>query len=778
MADTTTWTPISAPTDFQDDAVFNIDFKTKTVQVLVEQPIVAGENLSQFIKFQAPRFYDAIDLTEMMVNILYVSPAGNKGISAAVNTEYSDDMIRCGWLVPYAACPQKGTLHFVLEFVGADYTLKTTIANTPVLDSINDEDVVPEPVEQAWYITLQADVSAALQEAQTALGRIESIFNALSTPLSADTVADMTEESAIYVYTGSETGYTYGNWYYYDGSAWVSGGEYASTALYTDAVPTQGSTNAVQSGGVYDEIAVTNERLEDVKETVRAVIGTEIISTAIYEKVNGSENLPEGFSTTLGYLRSMSASNSGNLAGTSSNANRTFWVQADTEMDVYLDPVKMGNGDKFMCIFDDAPYGSSHRATPVYDTGSTTYPFPTAENHIHVEAGQYITFSYSNGPTTLDGSAWVLYKVEQGETIIKPTVPLTDTQEEEVEVLIGKADEALFTNNGYLLLDEAKFSRHAWTSYDSTDSRNFRVRYTDPLEFDRDVFLIAEAGFFIAGFKSDGVGIGTENTCYKLSANTPVKIYIRRIEENTSETANINEFATAVKISTLLAPIEKFDYTFTDLSMFPRIGLGGDSYTNGGGIISGIRPLTWGKNLERLVGSTVDIYAKSGENIVQWATNADHGLPALLAGEECGLYWLAHGINGPTGDNLGTIADCAETIKPATFYGQYGYCIEQIQNTFPNAKIVLQTIMGTSYELYQKTYYTRNVAIKEIAEYYGIPVIDLIDDDFYKSKWYTTCMRSNHPTAMLCAGIAHANRRLFAKCVQANPNYFVDYGSN
>ena len=234
MADITTWTPITAPTDFRDDAVFDIDFRTKTVQVLVEQPIVAGENLSQFIKFQAPRFYDNIDLTNMSVNILYVSPAGNKGISAAINTEYSDDMIRCGWLVPYAACPEKGTLLFALEFVGADYTLKTTIASTPVLDSISDTDVIPEPVEQAWYITLQANVSAALQEAQTALGRIESIFNALGTPMTAGTAAEMVDETTVYVYSGSETGYTYGNWYYYDGSAWVSGGVYASIALVTD----------------------------------------------------------------------------------------------------------------------------------------------------------------------------------------------------------------------------------------------------------------------------------------------------------------------------------------------------------------------------------------------------------------------------------------------------------------------------------------------------------------------------------------------------------------
>ena len=236
MADTiTTWTPISAPTDFRDDAVFDIDSKTKSIQVLVEQPIVAGEHKSQFIKFQMGRYYDAIDLTAMQVNIVFLSPAGNRGISEAVNTEYSDDAIRFGWLVPYAACPEKGKLYFAVEFVGADYTLKTTAGCTQVLDSISDRDIVPEPVEQEWYIVLQANVATLMQEAQRTLGRVEGIFNALGTPLSANTVAEMTEESAIYVYTGSEPNYEYGYWYYHDGTGWVPGSEYASTALVTDS---------------------------------------------------------------------------------------------------------------------------------------------------------------------------------------------------------------------------------------------------------------------------------------------------------------------------------------------------------------------------------------------------------------------------------------------------------------------------------------------------------------------------------------------------------------
>lgn len=58
--------------------------------------------------------------------------------------------------------------------------------------------------------------------------------SAVGAPLSASTAAEMTDTTKIYVYTGSESGYTAGNWYYYDGSTWISGGVYNSTAFEAD----------------------------------------------------------------------------------------------------------------------------------------------------------------------------------------------------------------------------------------------------------------------------------------------------------------------------------------------------------------------------------------------------------------------------------------------------------------------------------------------------------------------------------------------------------------
>ena len=70
--------------------------------------------------------------------------------------------------------------------------------------------------------------SHSIAELQT---RISQIANGSPTPVA--TVAEMTDESAVYLYTGSETGYTAGNWYYYNGSAWTSGGTYGGATTST-----------------------------------------------------------------------------------------------------------------------------------------------------------------------------------------------------------------------------------------------------------------------------------------------------------------------------------------------------------------------------------------------------------------------------------------------------------------------------------------------------------------------------------------------------------------
>lgn len=56
----------------------------------------------------------------------------------------------------------------------------------------------------------------------------------VGSPLTAQTKAAMTDTEKIYVYTGSEAGMIRGNWYYWTGTAWASGGVYNAIAFETD----------------------------------------------------------------------------------------------------------------------------------------------------------------------------------------------------------------------------------------------------------------------------------------------------------------------------------------------------------------------------------------------------------------------------------------------------------------------------------------------------------------------------------------------------------------
>lgn len=252
MSDTTSWEWVDGydNTTYSDDSIFTVDGKTKKIQNITDQTLVAGEDRSQLIMFELDRYYDAIDLSEKHLQIIFQAENGYTDINSAVCVKRSADKLRFGWVVPGEALTEPGTLAFSIEAVGSNYVWKTRTYEKTIEDGLNGEVIIPEPTERAWYIEIQSQAAAAVENAEAALAKAKAIINSIGNPTTAATAAAMTDTNKVYVYTGSETGYTYGNWYYYDGTEWVSGGTYVSTALYTDSVPTPGSNNAVSSGGV------------------------------------------------------------------------------------------------------------------------------------------------------------------------------------------------------------------------------------------------------------------------------------------------------------------------------------------------------------------------------------------------------------------------------------------------------------------------------------------------------------------------------------------------
>lgn len=116
---------------------------------------------------------------------------------------------------------------------------------------INDLPLLSNPTEDMYCLVGKEDVQKVPWSA---------IMGQIGAPYIATTVAGMTDKTRVYVYQGSESGYTSGNWYYWNGSAWTSGGTYNSAAVNTDKTLTQSDKPA--------DSAVVGKEIGSLKESI------------------------------------------------------------------------------------------------------------------------------------------------------------------------------------------------------------------------------------------------------------------------------------------------------------------------------------------------------------------------------------------------------------------------------------------------------------------------------------------------------------------------------
>ena len=88
---------------------------------------------------------------------------------------------------------------------------------------VEDAQGFAEDAEGSAQDASESATAAALSATQAA--------GFVGSPLTATTAAGMTDHAKVYVYTGSESGYNSGHWYYWNGSAWADGGVYNAVAV-------------------------------------------------------------------------------------------------------------------------------------------------------------------------------------------------------------------------------------------------------------------------------------------------------------------------------------------------------------------------------------------------------------------------------------------------------------------------------------------------------------------------------------------------------------------
>lgn len=146
-------------------------------------------------------------------------------------------------------------IHATIDTLDTDFSAETNARIAADNELRSMDEVLSDNLTQE--ISVRSDVDAALS------AQIAALQGAVGTPLVAATVADMTDTDKIYVYTGSESGMVAGNWYYYDGTQWVSGGVYNSSAVETD--------KTLSVSGMAADAKVTGDSLFDAIHSEKAV---------------------------------------------------------------------------------------------------------------------------------------------------------------------------------------------------------------------------------------------------------------------------------------------------------------------------------------------------------------------------------------------------------------------------------------------------------------------------------------------------------------------------
>lgn len=178
-----------------------------------------------------------LDSTGTAVRVMYIRPDGGDPVAKTLTFyKHSGGYYLYDWNLQKSDLQKEGHLVFslcILDISSGEVSeWHTTPCQIRVLDTIHTDD----SDEEDETITPTVAQRVAVLEASTQ--RLYSIVG--GAPEVVSSTSDMTDEEKLYVLT------TDGCWYYYDGSAWVAGGEYGAVAtditLTRSGIPADGKT--------------------------------------------------------------------------------------------------------------------------------------------------------------------------------------------------------------------------------------------------------------------------------------------------------------------------------------------------------------------------------------------------------------------------------------------------------------------------------------------------------------------------------------------------------
>lgn len=179
---------------YRDDKYSSID-ELKNIKLDESQINITQEKNSQFIPFQMPRYYDGVDLLDMMLQVHFVNKDGDENYATPVNVTYNSDTIRFGWLIDENVTSVDGEVDFEITATGSNekgqsYVWKSRPnGKLNILKALTGNGMI-EPSGD-WYqsfvslmdekvASAAAQANAAAQSAQRAQQAVADVDNKIS----------------------------------------------------------------------------------------------------------------------------------------------------------------------------------------------------------------------------------------------------------------------------------------------------------------------------------------------------------------------------------------------------------------------------------------------------------------------------------------------------------------------------------------------------------------------------------------------------------------------
>ena len=225
------------------------------------------------VPFVCPRYMDDIDLSGLSIRINFTNSTGTSSyydVPTADKT-INTDTIEFTWLLGSAVFTGSGKVTFSVCLRNVEENglitreFNTTLASAKVLEGLEVENQ-NDPAQYSILTALQSIADSVNSSIESADEYAEQLKNYVGSPLVANTSTDMVDVSRIYVYTGNETGYSNGHWYYYNNAAWHDGGNYNAVAngIYPDLTAGNVLLGRTQSDSAPYLLRKTGNRLNKV----------------------------------------------------------------------------------------------------------------------------------------------------------------------------------------------------------------------------------------------------------------------------------------------------------------------------------------------------------------------------------------------------------------------------------------------------------------------------------------------------------------------------------